>query len=86
MESLTESVRNAVHLDWDPIGIGKEAADLGEYDHYVPALCTLLERGASKQVLFDTLWRIETEYIGLRGNRSATEKFAEKLAAIAASR
>ncbi len=81
-ESLDELVWHAVHREWDPIGIGPTAEELGEYDYYVPALCQLLREGASEDVLLSTLWRIETEYMGLKGDRSATEQFARRLSAL----
>jgi hypothetical protein len=79
MSNLHDVVREAVHTRWDPIGIGESAIEIGEYDSYVPALCNLLRNHASEAEVFKYLWTVETETLGLSGNREATERFAEWL-------
>jgi hypothetical protein len=79
MSDLYETVRRAVHTDWDPIGVADLADEMGEYDSYVPGLCELLRKNASEKEVFDYLWIVETESIGLEGNREATERFAKRL-------
>lgn len=65
--------------EWDPIGIANvpEAAD--EYDSYVVEISGLLIRHQSRQQLTDHLWWIETEHMGLCGNRPKTEAIADRL-------
>lgn len=79
MASLLETVRQAVHFDWDPIGISGQCPELGEYDTYVPGLCELLHRQVSEVELFRYLWIVETKSIGLQGNRERTTRFAHWL-------
>ncbi|GAB4163496.1 MAG: hypothetical protein Tsb009_40000 [Planctomycetaceae bacterium] len=79
MSELYETVRRAVHFDWDPIGVSDLTDQMGEYDSYVPGLCDLLGKNASEKEVFDYLWTVETESIGLQGNREATERFASWL-------
>ncbi len=79
MSELYETVRRAVHSDWDPIGVSDLTDQMGEYDSYVPGLCDLLSKNASEKEVFDYLWTVETESIGLQGNREATERFASWL-------
>jgi len=78
-----ESVRKAVNAEWDPIGVAHHVDD--EYDSYVPELCELLNRNASAEDVFSFLWTLETEHIGLCGNREATERFAHRLCELRAT-
>ena len=72
-------MRDLIMRQWDPIGVKKipEAAD--EYDGYVAELLELVSLHTSAQALFEHLWRIETEYMGLPGKEGATRRFAEIL-------
>lgn len=79
MSDPYESVRRAVHADWDPIGVAEFGAETGEYDSYIPGLCELLSRHAPEKEVFEYLWTVETESLGLEGNRQATERFAKRL-------
>ncbi|MES2792393.1 MAG: hypothetical protein V4719_22440 [Planctomycetota bacterium] len=79
MSNLFEIVRSIVHKDWNPIGVADLTGEFGEYDSYIPGLCELLRRNASESELFDYLWTVETQSIGLIGDRQATESFAKRL-------
>lgn len=76
---LYEVVREAVHARWDPIGIGKSAPELGEYDSSVPGLCNLSVSQPSEEEVFRYLWTVETESLGLRGHRETTGQFPKWL-------
>lgn len=78
-DELRNKVREGFLTKWDPIGIGgiSEASD--EYDGYIPKMCQLLEQGATRDEVFGFLWTLETESIGLSGNRQVTEDFADWL-------
>ncbi len=76
MNALEEIVRQALHFDWDPIGISGHGDQMGEYDGYVPRLCDLLREHASEKEVFAYLWTVETVSMGLQGNREATARFA----------
>jgi len=84
-EDLVRQVRHGLLEDWDPIGVQgiEEAAD--EYDNYVGPLCDLISRRVSGTEIFDYLWWLETEQIGLPGNRAATAAFATRLALLRAA-
>lgn len=75
-----EAIRRVLLKEWDPIGVSeiKEAQD--EYDPYVGEIYKMLITRKSKNEIFDYLWWLETEHMGLAGNRQAAEHFAEKLA------
>jgi len=78
--ALTSLVRNALLNEWDPIGVKGIPEAVDEYDGYVAKVCELVTAG-NKQKLIDHLWWIETERMGLTGDRKATEGFAERLLA-----
>ena len=73
------TLREALMERWDPIGVREIPEAQDEYDHYVPALYRLLVTRRPKQELLDHLWWLETEHMGLSGDRQATEAFAEYL-------
>lgn len=73
------TIRKALIERWDPIGVREIPEAQGEYDQYVPAIYRLLVTRRPKHELFDYLWWLETEHMGLSGDRQATEAFAEYL-------
>lgn len=76
---MNEQIRTILK-QWDPIGIaGIPEAD-SEYDTYVDAVYRLIAGQASQNDLFCYLWRVETEMMGLPGNRSNTLLVAARLA------
>ena len=78
-QHLYRTIRMVLMDEWDPIGVSgiPEAAD--EYDGYVPTIYKLLIRRAPVHEVFDYLWRVETEDMGLCGSRQATESVATHL-------
>jgi hypothetical protein len=64
---------------WDPIGVGNTAEASDEYDRYSPEIYKIIQSTDSYQELFKFLWSIETECMGLRGNRHKTEECAKLL-------
>lgn len=46
-KSKLQSIRTLLLNEWDPVGVKDEPTAQDEYDHYVPAILGLLERGAS---------------------------------------
>ena len=65
--------------EWDPIGVSEIDEAQDEYDAYVPGVHKLLIHRCTSQELFDYLWQIETEHMGLCGNRGHTEEIAKRL-------
>lgn len=74
-----ESIRTVLLKEWDPIGVADEPGAQDEYDSYVGEVYTLLIRHEPRHTLVDHLWRIETEHMGLAGNRRHTETIADRL-------
>ncbi len=77
--TLYNLVREGVHKNWDPIGVAAYADEMGEYDSYVPTLCKLIENGANREQIFEYLWIVETNSMGLEGDKAETEIFADWL-------
>ena len=75
-QQLSAQVRRALLEVWDPIGINLLPEAKDEYDHYVGYLCQLITANASKAAIIEHLWWLETEHMGLCGDREATEAFA----------
>jgi hypothetical protein len=51
----------------------------GEYDSYVLAIYRLLITRRPKYAIFDYLWALVTQHMGLTGSRQVTDRFAERL-------
>ena len=66
------AIREILLRDWDPIGVADAPEAQDEYDSYIPGIYGRLIRRISEQELFDHLWQIETEHMGLFGNRGKT--------------
>lgn len=71
------AIRSILLQEWDPIGISALPEAHDEYDKYLPEMCRLISKRAAAHELFEYLWRLETEHMGLRGNREKTERSAE---------
>lgn len=73
------AIRRVLMERWDPIGVREEREAQDEYDSYLPVIYRLLVTNRPKHELVDYLWWVETERMGLRGDRQATEAVAEYL-------
>jgi hypothetical protein len=78
-----QEIKRVLLQEWDPIGVGDVPEAQDEYDGYVPDVHRLLMRRASLLEVFDYLWQLETEHMGLRGNRAHTQEIADVLVALA---
>jgi hypothetical protein len=74
-----QAIRRALLKEWDPIGVGEIAEAQDEYDSYVPAVYKMLITRKPRHEVIEYLWWLETEHMGLNGDRQATEKFADRL-------
>jgi hypothetical protein len=73
------AIREILLNEWDPIGVSRIPEAHDEYDGYVGGVYRLLTTHANRHELFIHLWQIETDHMGLSGNRHHTEAIAEKL-------
>ncbi|MGO9112129.1 MAG: hypothetical protein ACLP9L_23125 [Thermoguttaceae bacterium] len=74
-----EAIHNILLREWDPIGVADEPAAAGEYDGYIHKLHGMLIRHEPRHRLVDHLWWVETDCMGLFGNRLRTEAVADLL-------
>ncbi|MGD8520816.1 MAG: hypothetical protein PVF56_06690 [Desulfobacterales bacterium] len=65
--------------EWDPIGVSDIPEANDEYDSYVSGVYKRLISRSTQKELYDFLWEVETQHMGLIGNRSHTEAIAKKL-------
>lgn len=75
-----EAIRKAFLTEWDPIGVREIREAQDEYDGYVGSVYKLLIQRSPVSKIFDYLWWLETEQMGLAGDRPTTQRFAERLA------
>jgi hypothetical protein len=74
------AIRIVLLAEWDPIGISEIPEAQDEYDSYVGGVYSLLTRRyVDRHEVFAHLWQIETEYMGLNGNRPHTEAVVDRL-------
>jgi hypothetical protein len=73
------AIREILLRDWDPIEVGDVAEAQDEYDSYIPGIYGRLIHRISEQELFDHLWQIETQHMGLFGNHGKTQQAVRKL-------
>jgi hypothetical protein len=73
------AIREILLRAWDPIGIGDIAGAQDEYDTYIPGIYGRLIHRISEQKLFDHLWQIEIEQMGLAGDRGKTQQAVKTL-------
>jgi hypothetical protein len=76
---LHQSIHDILLKDWDPIGVADVPEAQDEYDSYVPEIYGLLIRREPRHKVVDFLWWVETEHMGLYGNRGRTEAIADRL-------
>lgn len=74
-----EEIKRLLLIEWDPIGVKEIAEAQDEYDSYVPTIYKMLIERKSRHEIFEYLWWLETEHIGLIGDRQATEEFTDRL-------
>ena len=74
-----EGIRRILLHDWDPIGVSDIAEAQDEYDGYVSKIYGMLVHHEPRHNLVEHLWSIETDNMGLSGNRQHTEAIVDRL-------
>ena len=74
-----DAIRRILLQEWDPIGVKDEPLAQGEYDSYIGQIYGRLIRHESREQLFEYLWLVETDSMGLYANRSRTDHVVELL-------
>jgi hypothetical protein len=73
-----DGIRRILLREWDPIGVADIAEAQDEYDSYVGKIHGMLIRHEPRHKLVDHLRLIETDNMGLAGNRQRTEAIADR--------
>ena len=73
---IKDQIRKAMLNSWDPIGVSQYDGSKDEYDQYIPGLYKLMSNAASEQQIFNFLWHVEIDLIGIEGDTEKTRKFA----------
>ena len=79
---IQETIRDILHHDWDPVGVGGVPQAQDEYDSYVGDVYRLLVSGAGPSQIAEHLARIEQEWLGLPTQPEALMHVAQKLCAL----
>lgn len=80
MQTLVlDKINKSLLEKWDPIGIFNNPGAEDEYCNYVYEIYNIILRSKSYEPLFKYLWEIETQHMGLKGNKFKTDKFAQVL-------
>jgi hypothetical protein len=74
-----DAIRQILLRDWDPIGVADIPQAQDEYDSYIGQLYGMLIRHEPRHKVVDFLWWVETEHMGLYGNRQRTERVTDLL-------
>lgn len=77
--ALHQAIHKLLIEEWDPIGVGNIPEAQDEYDSYVPAIYKMLTSRKPEHELYEHLWWLETEHMGLIGDRQRTRMIAAKL-------
>lgn len=77
-----DAIKQILLEEWDPIGVKDVPEAQDEYDSYISGVYHRLIHRVPKHELFDYLWEVENDHMGLYGNRSRTETVIEKLVAL----
>ena len=74
-----KQIKKILMEDWDPIGVSDEPEAQTEYDNYIPHIYSQLIHDRPREEIFENLWKVETNSMGLPGDRRVTEKAVESL-------
>jgi hypothetical protein len=73
------AIRKILMDEWDPIGVSEIPVAADEYDSYISGIHAMLVHHEPEHKILDHLWNIETEWMGLYGNRRRTEEVVKSL-------
>lgn len=74
---VVNEIDNLLLKKWDPIGIQNIPEAKDEYSQYAIDLYKIIQSSGSCESLFEYLWEVETQNMGLKGNKARTKEFAE---------
>ncbi len=77
-EKIRVEIDRILWEDWDPIGVNG-IAPRDEYQRYVPQILNMVLQDKPLDEIADSLYNIETETIGVFGDRAKCKVIAEKI-------
>jgi hypothetical protein len=78
-----DAIRRILLRHWAQIGITSGAQKPHEYDCYITEIHRRLIHHVTEKDLFDHLWEIEAEHMGLYGDPSKTNELVQRLLSLA---
>lgn len=78
-QSLQSKIKDVLLKEWDPIGVQGIPEAQDEYDAYVASIYKLLISKKTENEIFDYLWWLETEHMGLIGDQQRTRLIVRRL-------
>jgi hypothetical protein len=78
-EAARERLARALWESWDPIGVNAFDNTQDEYQAYVEEILDATQTAACIDEVFNCLWTLETQIMGLSGDQANTRSFAEWL-------
>lgn len=79
-KALYQKIDVVLWLEWDPIGVNEFEEARDEYYSYVHQIFSLKIQSAGEETIASTLFKIETETMGLLGNIEHCRVIAGKIA------
>ena len=71
-KDFLQDIKFVLVHDWDPIGISGVPGAEDEYDNYIIKVAKILMKREASEELFNYLWWVETQHMGLSGDKSNT--------------
>lgn len=82
---IMNEIQKILLKEWDPIGVQDIPEAQDEYDAYISSIYEIIQSKQPESKLFDYLWQLETEHMGLSGNKTHTQTIARKLFELSAT-
>lgn len=79
MKKLQASIREILLQEWDPIGVSDVAQAQDEYDSYLGEITRAVLAHQTVAMLANQLVTIETDRMGLAGDRTRALQVADRL-------
>jgi len=78
-KELYDKIDEILWREWDPIGVNDIEDVREEYQSYTPQIFSLKIQGADKLIISEHLYKLETNNMGLTGNKNNCEEVAQKI-------
>ena len=79
---IYQKIDELLWSEWDPIGVNYVEDARDEYQSYTPKIFDLKINNAGKNIIAMSLYKIETDNIGLGGNMFRCQEIADKIVSL----